>query len=596
MRKVPQKVSLSAEPSPLNNNNSNYSHVPSIHLSSDDAPIPPKRNYKNRLHSAIQQQQIESEPEPEPEPQHDPELDPRMAIAGAGHNVPRMLAEDSNTRNNDNNYNNNNNSNSNNNNSEPSREKRKDKKPPKPINKYPQEVYLPYTSEIRNYLLSLSPDVVIGDGVEIKGNFQFDGLLRLDGRFQGSFLTDAGEVIVGSTGVLITDINHQHNISRLLIDGGHVFGHLKVNHIIICGKAIVKGDIECEILEILDSEAIICGNATVNPHALQPPIIEEEKPKEPVKVVSINKSKSTKSFHEKASQEAPVEKANNNLPGLQYASNDPKVPIKKQNADEEAKVQAEQLYEAKLEEKRKRKEAKRKEEEEKETNKEEKKTEKETTKPVNSIENTQPEKIASEEGKVAKAEKLEAVEEKKEVKIESQPGLEPEPEPQPTLENPPPRNEKNELLNNHSEESTNTRPSNENEPKEVPLVSGALGSIPQSETEKKVEAEERSAAAENEPSQPEASGEGLENEKAGEEESRTEISKEEPIMQEAKEEQAEEVEHNIPKVLQAGEEENNPESQPVNNEEESKSALPENEMTKYGLQEPNQENPNENVE
>jgi cytoskeletal protein CcmA (bactofilin family) len=216
-----------------------------------EPPALPKRNYKNRLYQAVNHA--------------DPSLSSSESgnsalpgvLVGAGHNVPRLLgsqsagkAESSQKRADLSHYNGNN---------------------------YHFEEYEPPSSENRDYLLSLPPDVIIGDGVEIKGNFQFDGLLRLDGKFQGTFDTENGDVIVGPTGLLICDVS---NINRLLIDGGHVFGKIQVTSLIICGSAKIKGEILCKSLEILDSEATITGKTTVNPSIFE---INPEPHEEPVR-------------------------------------------------------------------------------------------------------------------------------------------------------------------------------------------------------------------------------------------------------------------------------------------------------------------------
>jgi cytoskeletal protein CcmA (bactofilin family) len=198
-----------------------------------EPPVLPKRNYKNRLYNAVNQTDASSESGISALP---------GVLVGAGHNVPRLLSSQNAGK-------------------AESSHKRADLSYYNGNNKHFEE-YEPPSSENRDYLLSLPPDAIIGDGVEIKGNFQFDGLLRLDGKFQGAFDTESGDVIVGPTGLLISDIS---NINRLLIDGGHVVGKIQVSSLIICGPAKIKGEIICKTLEILDSEATITGKTTVNP-------------------------------------------------------------------------------------------------------------------------------------------------------------------------------------------------------------------------------------------------------------------------------------------------------------------------------------------
>lgn len=223
----------------------------------DIAPAPPKRNYKNRLHAAVHASNEINESVSVSSALNSPISN----VVGAGHNVPRILGSLS----------------ANN------AEKKERPKPRLPVYRY-EDVYVPPSSELKDFLLSQPPDVVIGDGVEIKGNFQFDGLLRLDGRFQGQFITEDGDLIVGPTGILVSDLT---KINRLLIDGGHVFGKIEVASIIISGKALVKGSIICKQLEILDSEATIIGSTHVDPDVLnqqEEELIHPEPSNEPVRL------------------------------------------------------------------------------------------------------------------------------------------------------------------------------------------------------------------------------------------------------------------------------------------------------------------------
>jgi cytoskeletal protein CcmA (bactofilin family) len=294
---------------------------------SNAAPLPPKRSYKNRMsHGEISPQTSVVEEEV---------MTPGI-VAGSGFNVPRRLGSQS-----------------------AGKAENNRKSYEKKVYEGKKEVYFPPTrSELREYLLNQAPDVVIGDGVEIKGNFQFDGLLRLDGRFQGQFVTqEAGDVVVGPTGVLISDLTGC--INRLLIEGGHVTGKIHVANVVISGNAVVKGEIVCKSLEVLDAaEATITGTTMVNFGAFDEVLSQEEedrlqKEQEPVKIINYNKSRSAKTVFEKVSPQeleeirSNTKKANNNL-------------------DEEAKQLAADLYEEKLEEKRKRREAKKKNDEEEE--------------------------------------------------------------------------------------------------------------------------------------------------------------------------------------------------------------------------------------
>ena len=112
------------------------------------------------------------------------------------------------------------------------------------------------------------PETVIGPGVDIKGDLEFDRLLRIDGKFEGRLIS-TGNLIVGSAGNLIGDVE---NISTLVIDGGHVFGNVCVEQLIMRGRSVVKGNITCKSL-VADSLATIIGVANI--HALSPETIDE---------------------------------------------------------------------------------------------------------------------------------------------------------------------------------------------------------------------------------------------------------------------------------------------------------------------------------
>lgn len=127
----------------------------------------------------------------------------------------------------------------------------------------PQHYDLPPENTLIRTLRDMEPDVTIGNEVEIRGAFQFDGLLRLDGRFQG-VLQSSGDLIVGPGGVLVTDIT---SLKRVLIDGGHVYGSIRVEQLAIAGEAVIKGDITCKHLEMEGEGATIDGTANIHPFA-----------------------------------------------------------------------------------------------------------------------------------------------------------------------------------------------------------------------------------------------------------------------------------------------------------------------------------------
>jgi len=61
---------------------------------------------------------------------------------------------------------------------------------------------------------------IIGNGSEFKGEFKINGLLRIDGKFQGTIETE-GKVLIGQTGEALTDIK-----ARNVVVGGLVKGNI----------------------------------------------------------------------------------------------------------------------------------------------------------------------------------------------------------------------------------------------------------------------------------------------------------------------------------------------------------------------------------
>jgi cytoskeletal protein CcmA (bactofilin family) len=114
-------------------------------------------------------------------------------------------------------------------------------------------------------LLNETPDIFIGPEVEIKGDFQYEGLLRLDGKFQGQFVTEQGDLIIGPHAILVSDL--YPSIRRLWIDGGKVYGQIHVHQLFITGNAMIKGDITCKYMQIFSGDASIQGRMFVHNNA-----------------------------------------------------------------------------------------------------------------------------------------------------------------------------------------------------------------------------------------------------------------------------------------------------------------------------------------
>jgi cytoskeletal protein CcmA (bactofilin family) len=115
------------------------------------------------------------------------------------------------------------------------------------------------------------PDAVIGFGVEIHGDFQYDKLLRVDGKFQGNlFSNNRGDIVVGKSGCIIGDVIIAR---KMIVEGGHVIGKIVVEELLLQDNTIVKGDVTCKLLQIEGPSVTINGRANV--HALAPEIVDE---------------------------------------------------------------------------------------------------------------------------------------------------------------------------------------------------------------------------------------------------------------------------------------------------------------------------------
>ena len=99
---------------------------------------------------------------------------------------------------------------------------------------------------------------IIGAGSEFKGEFKINGLLRVDGQFQGTIETD-GKVLIGQAGNAVTDIK-----ARLVVIGGTVRGNIfATERVIFLSTGKIKGNIITPSL-IMEDGVIFEGNCTIN--------------------------------------------------------------------------------------------------------------------------------------------------------------------------------------------------------------------------------------------------------------------------------------------------------------------------------------------
>ncbi|OHD59132.1 MAG: hypothetical protein A2096_00620 [Spirochaetes bacterium GWF1_41_5] len=79
---------------------------------------------------------------------------------------------------------------------------------------------------------------IIGEGCESRGEFNFSGSLRIDGKFEGNIIVD-GKILIGQSGVAFSDI-HAEEITI----GGTVFGNIYAkNKVVLLKTAYLRGNI-----------------------------------------------------------------------------------------------------------------------------------------------------------------------------------------------------------------------------------------------------------------------------------------------------------------------------------------------------------------
>jgi len=94
----------------------------------------------------------------------------------------------------------------------------------------------------------------LGKGTDFKGKIRFEGMFRIDGKYQGEILS--GEVLViGDTG----DVNAQINVTNLIVNG-KVSGNITAsNQIEIAPSGEIQGDIQTSTL-VISEGTIFQGN------------------------------------------------------------------------------------------------------------------------------------------------------------------------------------------------------------------------------------------------------------------------------------------------------------------------------------------------
>lgn len=110
-------------------------------------------------------------------------------------------------------------------------------------------------------LINETPETIIGEHVVVRGELEFERLLRIDGLFTGTLISK-GDLIVGENGQLNGDVN---NMGSVLVDG-KVIGNISVERLTLRGEAAVHGNVTCKSLTV-DPTVIIVGSVNVHPQA-----------------------------------------------------------------------------------------------------------------------------------------------------------------------------------------------------------------------------------------------------------------------------------------------------------------------------------------
>ena len=99
---------------------------------------------------------------------------------------------------------------------------------------------------------------LIGAGSEFRGEFIIKDLLRIDGYFKGTIVTN-GKVLIGQSGVVETDIK-----ADIVVIGGEVRGSIFANkRVTLLSTCKLFGDIVTSSL-LVEEGGIFKGHCTIN--------------------------------------------------------------------------------------------------------------------------------------------------------------------------------------------------------------------------------------------------------------------------------------------------------------------------------------------
>jgi cytoskeletal protein CcmA (bactofilin family) len=105
---------------------------------------------------------------------------------------------------------------------------------------------------------SLILNSLIGEGSEFRGEFKVKDLIRIDGYFKGTIITE-GKVLIGQTGVVETDIR-----AGIVVVGGEVRGTIVADRrVTLLSTCHLMGDIVTRSL-VVEEGVVFEGRCTIN--------------------------------------------------------------------------------------------------------------------------------------------------------------------------------------------------------------------------------------------------------------------------------------------------------------------------------------------
>lgn len=113
-------------------------------------------------------------------------------------------------------------------------------------------------------------ETIIGESIKVKGNFNGNGNIVIDGMLEGSLKTK-GNVFIGTKAKINGSVEAQE-----IVINGEISGNLLVKDYLAIGEtAKINGDIECSRISI-DTGAIINGKCQMGKYSPVEKAVEEK--------------------------------------------------------------------------------------------------------------------------------------------------------------------------------------------------------------------------------------------------------------------------------------------------------------------------------